>query len=148
MKKTLILIAIWIPLWAAPLSFAATVPAGTTLSIRTVDNITSHDRVGKTFATKLDQDVAVNGNAVLRAGTRVFGRIEASRFDSRRSNPLSFDLISVSVHGKKVPIKTDLFRPEANPKTARQLMKGFSAGVSTIPPGTKLEFRLAQPVNL
>ena len=147
MKRTLLLIAVS-ALSAGQLSFAVTVPAGTTLSIRTVDNITSHDRVGKTFATKLDKDVTVNGTVALRAGTRVFGRIEASRFDARRSNPLAIDLISVSVHGKKVPIKTDLFRPEANPTSARQLIKGFTAGVATMPPGAKIDFRLTQPLNI
>jgi len=62
---------------------AVTIPAGTIIVVRTLDTIHSNDRVGRSFTAQLDQDVAVNGKAVLRAGTKVFGRIEASGANPR-----------------------------------------------------------------
>ena len=149
-NKTFILTAIASCAWIAT-SFAATIPAGATLVVRTVDNISSHDKVGKTFTAQLDQDVAVNGKAVLRAGTKAFGRIEASRANTRQSAPLTLNLTDVSVNGHKVPIKTvGGFEPEntSKPRTTRGARAGVSVGSFTVPPGTKMEFRLAQPLNL
>jgi hypothetical protein len=149
-NKTFILTAIASCAWIA-CSFAATIPAGATLVVRTVDTVSSHDRVGRTFTTQLDQDVAVNGKAVLRAGTKVFGRIEASRANPRQSTPLTLNLTGVSVNGRTVPIKTvGGFEPEntSKPRTTRGARTGVSVGSFTVPPGTKMEFRLAQPLNL
>ena len=147
-KKTFILTAIVSCAWIAT-SFAATIPAGATLIVRTVDNISSHDRVGKTFTAKLDQDVAVNGKAMLPAGTKVFGRVETSRGNQRRSEPLTVNLTSISIGGRTIPIKTDgAFQLEAKPTTAGQLRTGVSVGPFKVTPGTKMNFKLAQPVNL
>jgi len=147
-KKTLILIAISSCAWIAA-SFAATIPAGTTLVVRTVDAISSHEKVGRTFNAQLDQDVAVNGKTALRAGTKVLGRIEASRGSTRSSNPLTLNLTGISVNGRTVPIKTVRgFQPGAKPLTARQAARGISVGSFVVPPGTKMEFRLAQPASL
>ncbi len=147
-KKTLILIAISSCAWIAA-SFAATIPAGTTLVVRTVDAISSHEKVGRTFNAQLDQDVAVNGKTALRAGTKVLGRIEASRGNRRVSNPLTVNLTSVSVDGRTIPIKTvSGFQPGAKPLTARQAAAGISVGSYVVQPGTKMEFHLAQPASL
>ena len=147
-KKTLILIAISSCAWIAA-SFAATIPAGTTLVVRTVDAISSHEKVGRTFNAQLDQDVAVKGEAVLRAGTKVLGRIEASRGSTRSSNPLTLNLTGISVNGRTVPIKTvSGFQLGAKPLTARQAAAGISVGSYVVQPGTKMEFHLAQPASL
>ena len=71
---------------------AATIPAGTTLGVQTVSSISSKDAVGRTFEAKLDQDVAVKGNVLLKAGTKAFGRIKSSRANPRNSEPLSLEL--------------------------------------------------------
>src|SRR5437879_13336387 len=107
-KKTFILIAIASCAWiaAAQSSFSATIPADTTLVVRTLDTIHSNDRVGRTFTAQLDQDVAVNGKAVLRAGTKVLGRIEASQANPRNSRPLTLNLTGVSVNGRPIPLTT------------------------------------------
>jgi hypothetical protein len=69
MKRKILLIvfsAWFIPSW----SFAATIPAGTTLLVRTNQTISSNDPVGKTFSAQLANDVVVAGKVVLRAGTK------------------------------------------------------------------------------
>jgi hypothetical protein len=80
---------------------AATIPTGTKLIVRTVDNISSHDRVGRTFTAQLDHDVTVNGKAVLRAGTRAFGKVESSQVNPRKFSPLIVNLTGISVNGRQ-----------------------------------------------
>ena len=128
---------------------AATVPAGTAIMAQTVDAISSHARAGRIFAAKLAQSVVVNGNVLIPAGTQLFGVIEASRANVHRSGALTLNLTSISVNGKRVPIKTTGgFQPQAGTKTARQSRRGISVGEWTFPPGTRIEFRLAEPLNL
>jgi hypothetical protein len=146
-KKTLIVMAILTCALIAS-SFAATIPAGTTLIVRTLNSIHSTDRVGRTFNAQLDQDVAVNGRAVLRAGTKVSGRIEASQANPRNSQPLTLNLTGISVNGRTIPIKTvSGFELQHIPR-GRAATRGISVGPFVAPHGTKMEFRLAQPINL
>lgn len=148
MTKTFLYISIcaWI---TAPFLSAATVPAGTTLVVRTGATISSRDRVGRTFVTQLDQNVAVQGKTLLPAGTKVLARVETSQADSRRPDPLSVNLTSISIGAQPVPIKTDgAFQPQVKPKTTRQARTGVSVGSFTMPSGTKMQFRLAEPLNL
>src|SRR5262245_29268059 len=88
---------------------AATIPAGTAITIKTTSQISERDPVGRTFTGQVDQDVVVNGATVLKAGTPVTGRITASRASSRPgrgSAPLSVALTSMSVNGSNVAKKT------------------------------------------
>jgi hypothetical protein len=147
-KKTFILIAIASCVWISS-SFAATIPAGTTLIVRTLNTIHSNDRVGRTFNAQLDQDVAVNGKTVLRAGTKVSGKIEASQANPRNSKPLTLNITSLSIAGRSVPVKTaGGFVLENKAKVGRAKLAGVSVGPFVAPHGTKMEFRLAQPLNL
>jgi hypothetical protein len=129
---------------------AATVPAGTPISVRTAGAISSHATPGGTFTAKLDQDVVISGDVVLRAGTQFSGIILTSRGSrsTTSSQPLSLNLTAVAVNGRMVPIKTTgSVQPKAA-KTTRQSRGGFSFGESTFPAGTRLEFHLAQPLHL
>jgi len=127
---------------------AATIPAGTTLAVQTVGSISSSDPVGRTFEAKLDQDVAVKGNVLLKAGTKAFGRIKSSRANPRNSEPLSLELTSISVNGSNVAVKTNSVQPGSSPRTARQARYGHTAGTLRVDPGTKMQFQLAQAVTL
>jgi len=147
-KKTSVLIAIASCVWIAS-SFAATIPAGTTLVVRTLNTIHSNDRVGRTFTAQLDQGVVVNGKVVLQAGTKFHGKIEASQANPRNSQPLTLNLTDVSVHGRTIPIKTvSGFQLENIAKVGRAKARGISVGSFVAPHGTKMEFRLAQPLNV
>jgi hypothetical protein len=150
MKHKLSILLVLAACWAALDSVAAaTIPAGTALVLRTTGAISSHAKAGGTFAAKLDQDVVVQGSVVLKVGTLASGVIEASRGNVHRSMPLTLNLTSVSVSGKKIPVKTTAgFEPAAQSKGTRQVRGGFSVGESTYPAGTRIEFRLAHPVNL
>src|SRR5438132_177088 len=127
---------------------AATIPAGTTLAVRTTSSISSQDPVRRTFAAQLDQDVVVNGKVPLKAGTKAFGKIKSSRANPRKSEPLTLELTSISVNGRNVAVKTNSFQPGSSPRTGRQAFYGHTAGTLVITPGTKMQFQLMQPVTL
>ena len=133
---------------AAQSSSAATIPAGTTLTVQTDSLISSKEAVGRTFAAKIAQDVAVKGKVLLKAGTEAFGRVQASRAKTYKSEPLSLELTSISVNGRKIGVKTNSVEPGSPPKTARQARYGHTAGTLTVTPGTKMQFQLAAPLNL
>ena len=127
---------------------AATIPAGTTLTVTTVSLVTSKDVVGRSFEAKIAQDVSVKRNVVLKAGTKAFGKIRSSRANPRRSEPLTVELTSVSVNGRNVAVKTNSVKPAGPPQTARQAHYGHTAGTTVVNPQTRLQFQLAAPVNL
>jgi hypothetical protein len=127
---------------------AATIPAGTTLTVTTVSLVSSRDVVGRSFEAKIAQDVSVKGNVLLKAGTKAFGKIKSSRANPRKSEPLTLELTSISVNGRKVLVKTNSVQPGSPPRTARQAQYGHTAGTLVVTPGTKMQFQLVQPVTL
>jgi len=131
---------------------AATIPAGTSLNIRTTSQISERDPVGRTFTGRVDQNVVVNGATVLRAGTNVAGRITASRASSRPgrgSGPLSVALTSIAANGRNVAINTHSVQPRGatTAQTAQMRSRGVTAGNILVTPGTTMQFVLAQPVT-
>jgi hypothetical protein len=133
--------------FAASFLDAATIPAGTTLSVSTVSLITSRDVVGRSFEAKLAQDVSIKGNVLLKTGTKAFGKIKSSRANSRRSEPLTLELTSVAVNGRNVAVKTNSVQPGSPPRTARQARYGHTAGTLVVSPATKMQFQLLQPMT-
>jgi hypothetical protein len=127
---------------------AATIQAGTTLTVSTVSLVTAQSVVGRSFEAKLAQDVSVKGNVLLKAGTKIFGKIASSRANPRKSGPLSLELASIEVNGRRIPVKTNSMEPHGPPQTARQAQYGHTAGTTVVNPGTRLQFQLLQPVTL
>jgi hypothetical protein len=148
MKKVSILIAISSAWFAVYSSIAATVPAGTTLIVRTLNTIHSDDRVGRKFTAQLDHDIVVKGNVVARAGTKFSGKVETST--PIGSAPLTLNLTEIESDGKVVPVHTTgAYQPQSYVPGGRG-GRGVSVtrGRFVLPHGAKLEFRLAQPLNL
>ena len=133
-------------------SLAATVPAGTLLIVTTTGALSSHESRGRTFKTVLAIDLKAGGKTVAPAGTTIFGVVEASRNQMSRTStsPLIVNLQSIEINGQRIPVKT---AGGVTPETfgAYEGLKkrsGISAGKSVLPRGTKLEFRLAEPLDL
>ena len=147
-NKYIVSIAIVCASFAIPCLNAATIPAGTTLTISTVSLITSQDAVRSSFEAKLAQDVSVKGHVVLKAGTKAFGKVSSSRRNPRKSEPLSVELASIDVNGRRIPVKTTSLEPHGPPQTARQARYGHTAGTTVVNPGTRMQFQLLQPVTL
>src|SRR5438094_7027238 len=148
MNQTKIIAVIVMVCAVASLTNAATIPAGTTLTVTTVSLITSQDAVGSSFEAKIAQDVSVKGTVLLKAGTKAFGKVRTSRRNPRKSEPLNVELASVSVNGRNVTVKTNTVEPRGPPQTARQARYGHTAGTTVVNPGTRMQFQLLQPVNL
>jgi hypothetical protein len=146
-KKTFALTSIASCAWVAS-SFAATIPVGTTLVVQTLNTIHSTDRVGRTFTAQLGQDVALNGKVVLPRGTKVLGKIEASQVNPRNSEPLTLNITDISVNGRMIPIKTSGGFVIENVAKGRAKVRGITVGPYVAPHGTRMQFRLAQSVNL
>ena len=146
-RKLLLLLAI-VTVYPVANSFAATIPAGTTLTVTTVSPITSKDVAGRSFEAKIAQDVSIKGNVLLKARTKAFGKIKSSRYNPRKNEPLTVELTSVSVNGRNVAVKTNSVEPSSPVRTARQARYGHTAGTLTVTPGTKMQFQLLQPVTL
>ena len=147
-KKLITVIAITCACVAASSLNAATIPAGTTVTVTTVSLVTSQSVVGRSFEAKIAQDVSVKGNVVLRAGTKAFGKITSSRANPRKSGPLTVELASIDVNGRRIPVKTSSVQPAGPPQTARQAQYGHTAGTTVVNPGRKMQFQLVQAVTL
>ena len=122
-------------------------PAGTILSVSTESSISSQDPVGRTFEVRINEDVVVTRTVLLRAGTKAFGKIQTSRANPRKSEPLSLELTWISANGRNVAVKTDAIQPAFPVATGQQGRYGHTAGTSVLSPGTKFRFRLAQAVT-
>jgi len=127
---------------------AATIPAGTTLTVSAVSSFSSKTAVGRSFEGKLAQDVSVKGHVLLKAGSKAFGKIASSRYNPRKNDPLTVELTSISVNGRNVSVKTNAFQPGHPTTTGRQARYGYTAGTLVITPGTLMQFQLLQPVTL
>jgi hypothetical protein len=126
---------------------AATIPAGTTLTVNTVSLISSQTVVGRSFEAKMAQDVSVKGNVVLKAGTKAFGKITSSRANPRKSEPLTVELTSIELNGRRVSVKTSSAQAGGPPQTARQARYGHTAGTTVVNPKTTLHFQLLQAIS-
>jgi hypothetical protein len=146
-NKFILLIAICCACFAASSLDAATIPAGTTLTVRTVSLISSQTVPGRSFEAKIAQDVSVKGNVVLKAGTKAFGKITSSRANPRKSGPLTVELASIDVNGRRIPVKTNSVQPAGPPQTARQAHYGHTAGTTVVNPKTTLQFQLLHAVT-
>jgi hypothetical protein len=148
LQRSIALIVICSACFAATSLNAATIPAGTTLTVSTVSLISSQTVVGRSFEAKIAKDVSVKGNMVLKAGTKVFGKVTSSRANPRKSGPLTVELASIDLNGRRVPVKTNDVQPTGPPQTARQAHYGHTAGTTVVNPKTTLQFQLAAPLNL
>ena len=123
---------------------AGTIPAGTTLIVKTKGSIYTKDIVGKQFTTELDQNLMVKGRMVAPAGTKFIGKIVTStKFGN---SPLSVDLTAVKAGNRSIPIRT------TGPFEPRSAERGGRRQVTTrdfvLPPGAKLQFHLAEAVTI
>jgi YMGG-like Gly-zipper len=88
---------------------SVTIPAGTRISIRTIDAIDStRNHVGDRFQASLEQPLWVDGNMVVPKGADIYGRLDESKetgtFAGR--SQLKLQLTGIVVHGQTVPLVT------------------------------------------
>ncbi len=89
---------------------AATVPAGTSLSVRLVDALSSaKNKVGEPFAATVDVPVVMDGKTVIPRGARVNGEVVSAAASGRLTTPakLYLKLVSIEIGGKTYPLGTN-----------------------------------------
>jgi hypothetical protein len=86
-----------------------TIPAGTRISVRTIDTIDSAENVvGDRFQAALEEPLMLEGNMIVAADSPVYGRLtqskESGTFAGR--SKLRLELTGIVVNGKLVPVVT------------------------------------------
>jgi len=113
---------------------SVTIPAGTRISIRTIDAIDStKNRVGYRFQASLEQALWIDGNMVVPKGADVYGRLDESKetgtFTGR--SQLKLQLTGIVVHGQTLPLVTGEYEVSGKSKgesTAKRTVGGAAIG--------------------
>jgi hypothetical protein len=113
---------------------AVTIPAGTRISVRTIDAIDStKNRVGYRFQASLEQALWIDGNMVVPKGADVYGRLDESKetgtFTGR--SQLKLQLTGIVVHGQTLPLLTGEYEVSGKSKTestAKRAVGGAAIG--------------------
>ena len=118
---------------AAPPKYI-TIPAGTRISVRTIDGIDStKNHVGDRFEASLEEPLTVDGNVVVAKGADVYGRLAESKksgtFTGR--SELQLELTGIVVNGQTVPLVTgeyELTGKSRGASTAKRTIGGAAVG--------------------
>lgn len=151
LNLTSLLTCVAILMLAKPQAWAADVPAGTTILIRTTKNITSDDPPGRPFEGIVVRDIAVVGRVVIPAGTPVRGVVKSPHFTvASTSRPLTLRLTALTRNGIMIGIETEDLECYSN--SPRTIGPGRRVQVTgeefTYDAGTFILFRLKQPVKV
>ena len=119
---------------AVKASSYVTIPAGTTISVRTIDAIDSgRNQVGDRFQASLEEPLIVDDRVLAAKGADVYGRLEESKetgtFTGR--SELKVALTGIVVDGKTVPLVTgdyELTGKSKGASTAKRTVGGAAIG--------------------
>src|SRR5271170_5271652 len=111
-----------------------TIPAGTQISVRTIDAIDSaYSLVGDRFQASLEEPLTLEGNVVVARDALVFGRLtqskESGTFTGR--SQLRLELTGIVVNGKTVPVMTGEYEVTGKSRgasTAKRTVGGAALG--------------------
>jgi len=111
-----------------------TIPAGTRISVRTIDSIDStKNHVGDRFQASLQEPLVVDGNIVAPKGADVYGRLEETKTSGTFTgkSELRLALTGIVVHGQTVPLVTgeyELTGKSRGASTAKRTIGGAAVG--------------------
>ena len=113
---------------------ALTIPAGTQITVRTIDTIDStKNRVGYRFQASLEQALWIDGKMAVPKGADVYGRLDESKetgtFTGR--SQLKLQLTGIVVNGQTVPLVTGEYEISGKSKgesTAKRTVGGAAVG--------------------
>jgi hypothetical protein len=111
-----------------------TIPAGTLISVRTIDSIDStQNSVGDRFQATLVEPLMVDGTVVVPRGAEVYGRLTESRESGTfsGSSQLRLELTGMVVNGQTVPLLTGeyaLTGKSRGASTAKRTIGGAAVG--------------------
>ena len=111
-----------------------TIPAGTRISVRTIDSIDStKNHVGDRFKASLEEPLTVDGNLVVAKGADVYGRLAESKQSGTFTgkSQLQLELTGIVVNGQTVPVVTgeyELTGKSRGASTAKRTVGGAAVG--------------------
>src|SRR5246127_1377025 len=113
---------------------SVTIPAGTRISVRTIDGIDSaKNHVGDRFEASLEEPLIVDGNVVVAKGADVYGRLAESKASGTFSgrSQLRLELTGIVVNGQTMPLVTgeyELSGKSRGASTAKRTVGGAAVG--------------------
>jgi hypothetical protein len=111
-----------------------TIPAGTSISVRTIDRIdSSENQVGDRFKASLEEAVVVDGNVVVPKGADVYGRLAESKKSGTFTgkSELQLELTGIVVNEQTIPLVTGEYELTGKSKgasTAKRTIGGAALG--------------------
>ena len=111
-----------------------TIPAGTHISVRTIDGIDStKNHVGDRFKASLEEPLVVGGSVVVAKGADVYGRLAESKASGTFAgkSQLRLELTGIGVNGRTVPVVTgeyELTGKSRGASTAKRTIGGAAVG--------------------
>ena len=108
-----------------------TLPTGTMLLVRMMDSISSRNKAGSNFTTKLEYDLVVGTSVALKGGTKIYGKVMAST-QARRAigkSTLDIRLTQLMINGKPVPFATSGYKT-AGEASIKKAARGALAGAA------------------
>ena len=111
-----------------------TIPAGTRISVRTIDRIDStRNQVGDRFQASLEEPIFVDGLEVASQGADVYGRLTESKTTGTFTgkSQLGLELTGLVVNGQTVPVVTGEYEVSGKSRgasTAKRTVGGAAVG--------------------
>ena len=111
-----------------------TIPAGTQLSVRTIDSLDStKNHVGDRFQATLEEPLVVDGNVVVAKGADVYGKLAESKTSGTFTgkSELRLELTGIVVNGQTVPLVTGEYQLSGKSRgasTAKRTVGGAAIG--------------------
>lgn len=126
-----------LPAAAQKHSSSTVIPAGTQISVRINENLSSETaRVGDAFHGTLVEPIVVNGRTVFPAGSQVTGTVLSAHPSGRLSDPgvLDLGLTSVSSNGRTAQLDVEPFhiKGESHTKSNVEKIGGVAAAGAII----------------
>lgn len=111
-----------------------TVPAGTRISVRTIDAIDStQNRIGDRFQASLEEPLMVDGREVAPKGADVYGRLTEAKSTGTFTgkSQLGLELTGIVMNGQTVPLVTGEYQVAGKSRgasTAKRTVGGAAVG--------------------
>jgi hypothetical protein len=111
-----------------------TIPAGTRISVRTIDSIdSSENHAGDRFKASLEEAVVVDGNVVVPKGADVYGQLAESKKSGTFTgkSELQLELTGIVVNERTIPLVTGEYELTGKSKgasTAKRTIGGAALG--------------------
>lgn len=124
---------------------ALTVPAGTSMMIKTGAQVSSKDAPGRKFSATLEANLLAGDEVVAKAGSQVYGQViksvQVGRGIVASHADLVLGLTDINIEGTMYPIQTGSFSQESS----GIILQKKSV---VIPAGSLLEFKLKTPLTV